>query len=214
MFVNVTGMGQVARRRGARTIPVPPMGRGLRGLGQSVCLATNGAGNCTCPLEDAPLGCSPSGIPWQASGGGVANNWQYYDVITGQPLNLSDACYINDDLLINCSDNQNGQQSAGSISILAQTPAYAAANAAANAAVPPPSSTTSGTTSGTSTVVTPPPISPPTPVQTSAVGPSSCFSLLSALGIPDPCFGPIGIGTLAVGAVGVIIFASMFGGKR
>lgn len=120
------------------TLP-PVMRRGIKGLGQSVCLATNGAGNCTCPLEDAPLGCSPAGIPWQASGGGPANNWIYYDIITGQPLDLSNACYINEDLLINCDDNENGQQPAGPITILAQTAAYAAANAAANAAyVPPP----------------------------------------------------------------------------
>ena len=119
------------------TLP-PQLLRGIRGLGQSVCLATDGAGNCTCPLEDAPLGCAPAGIPWQASGGGPANNWVYYDIITGQPLDLSNPCYINEDLLINCDDNENGQQPAGPISILAQTAAYAAAAAAANASYVPP----------------------------------------------------------------------------
>ena len=109
---------------------------------------SRGVGQATAPggclLEDAPLGCSPSGVPWQASGGGPANNWVYYDSITGQPLNLDDACYINDNLLVNCADTgdfgpQGSPQPAGPITILAQTPEYAAAVAAANAAyVPPP----------------------------------------------------------------------------
>jgi hypothetical protein len=133
MFVNVSGLGQIASpRRRTRVIPIPVR---RRGMGQ----ATAPGG---CLLEDAPLGCSPSGKPWQASGGGPANNWVYYDSITGKPLDLTNACYVNDDLLVNCGDTGDfgggSPQPAGPISILAQTPAYVAAVAAANAAYVPP----------------------------------------------------------------------------
>ena len=137
MFVNATGLGQIAPRRvrpGTRVLRIP-MNMRRRGVG-----AATAPGGCL--LEDAPLGCAPSGIPWQASGGGPANNWVYYDSITGKPLDLSNACYVSDNLLVNCDDTGDfgggPPKPAGPISILAQTPAYAAAVLAANAAYVPP----------------------------------------------------------------------------
>jgi hypothetical protein len=142
MFVNATGLGQVnptRMRPGTRVLRIPINMR-RRGMGQAAGQAMVPGTNCT--LADSPLGCSPSGIPWQASGGGPANNWVYYDSVTGQPLDLSNACYVNGNLLVNCGDTQDfgggPPKPAGPISILAQTPAYAAAVAAANAAYVPP----------------------------------------------------------------------------
>jgi hypothetical protein len=146
VYTGDNGMGQALR---------PPTGlpqarsriyRGANrsgGVGQAAA-ATPATAPGGCLLADAPLGCAPSGIPWQASGGGPANNWVYYDSITGQPLDLSNACYINNNLLVNCDDAgdfgpQGSPQPAGPITILAQTPEYTAAVAASNAAyVPPP----------------------------------------------------------------------------
>jgi hypothetical protein len=339
MFVNATGLGQINPTRvrpGTRVLRIPINMR-RRGMGQTAAQAMVPGTNCT--LADSPLGCSPSGIPWQASGGGPANNWIYYDSVTGQPLDLSNACYVNGNLLVNCSDNEDfgggPPKPAGPISILAQTPAYAAAVAAANAAyVPPPAPgptqvnpnasnpsfwdvITGGTSSASGAVtatlqntsrpgqsfqvgdswqltVTGPANSPvsdtatqngnsmgTTPygstngsgvfTLTGAIGasqvgtwsetwsvggvsapainftvsaapsssggsggsssssgsssaasssstttatPAGCFAPLAALGIPDPCLGPIGMTTLAVGVVGLIVIASMMGGKK
>ena len=194
----------------------------LGDIGQAAASALAPGG---CLLEDAPLGCAPSGIPWQATGGGPANNWQYYDAITGQPLDLDNACYINDDLLINCSDNQNGQQAAGPISILAQTPAYAAAVAAANAAYVPPTTPPPGYT------ITPPNLAPPTvgtgnPIAgtgtpSAGITPgttvngqttgTAAVATCGGLGI-GPCIGPLDAGTWGLIAAGVALFLMM--GKK
>lgn len=180
---------------------------GLRGLGQ-------------CALEDAPLGCSPSGQPWQAAGGGLANNGQYFDIITGQPLDLSNACYINDDLLVNCGDSGIGTpQPAGPITDVSQTAAYIAANAAANAAYVPPSTAPPGYT------ITQPNLAPPStgtgnPLTgsntntTTALSPGSMVngtstsgsaaSTCSGIGM-GPCIGPLDAGTWGLIAVGALM---------
>lgn len=44
--------------------------------------------------------------------------------------------------------------------------------------------------------------------------PASCFQPLAQYGIPDPCLGPIGLGTLAAGVIGLMILGSFIGGHR
>lgn len=46
-----------------------------------------------------------------------------------------------------------------------------------------------------------------------ASAPAGCFQPL-AQWFPDPCFGPIGLSTLAAGIVGLMIVGSFFGGRR
>lgn len=42
--------------------------------------------------------------------------------------------------------------------------------------------------------------------------PTGCFAPLAALGIPDPCLGPIGL--IELGIIGVVLIAVLSGGKR
>jgi hypothetical protein len=216
MFVNVTGMGQVRRLpRAAQSLAT----RSRRGMGSA------------CPLEDAPLGCSPSGAPWQATGGGVANNFTYFDAITGKALDLANACYINGNLLVNCDDTgyfgpQGPPQPAGPITDVSQTAAYLAANAAANAAYVPPTtappgytitqpnsapSSTGGTGGGSGSGSGSTPTGSAVPTT-----PAGCFAPLAQFGIPDSCVGglPVGLATIAAGIAAVFILASVFGGKH
>ena len=216
MFVNVTGMGQVRR---------------LPQLAGSLARHTRRGMGSGCPLEDAPLGCLPSGAPWQAMGGGVANNFQYFDIITGKPIDLSNACFINDDVLVNCNDTgyfgpQGPPQPAGPITDVSQTAAYIAANQAANAAYVKPTtappgytitqpnlapSTTGGTGGGSSSG----PGSTPTGSAVPTT-PGGCFAPLVQFGLPDSCVGglPVGLATIAAGIAGVLILASVMGGKH
>ena len=155
-----------------------------------------------------------------SGGGGLANNGQYFDIITGQPLDLSNACYINDDLLVNCGDSGIGTpQPAGPITDVSQTAAYIAANAAANAAYVPPATAPPGYT------ITQPNLAPPStgtgnPLTgsntntTTALSPGSTVngtstsgsaaSTCSGIGM-GPCIGPLDAGTWGLIAVGALM---------
>lgn len=54
------------------------------------------------------------------------------------------------------------------------------------------------------------PVSPAQPATPTGSSASSCWSLFQG----DPCLGPIGMGTLAIGVVALIAAMSIFGGKK
>jgi hypothetical protein len=54
------------------------------------------------------------------------------------------------------------------------------------------------------------------PVAVASTTAASCFAPLAQFGIPDTCVGglPVGLATIAAGVIGVLILASVMGGKR
>lgn len=224
MYVSPTGLGQL--RRGTRAIRVPAMRRAV-GLGQNCAFQTtqNPIGTFVDPINGQPI----SGPPWcvinsnpacgpnssgllascadanalPSSGFNPANFLppitvcaDQSEVGSGNPCPASVGYAAGQGTL--CADGTmqgNGSNCAGHGGVAATNGGSPVLTTPAVLA--PPSTTVSSVSSA----------QPATPT---AGGASSCWSLFQG----DPCLGPIGMGTLAVGIVALIAAMSIFGGHK
>jgi hypothetical protein len=200
-----------------RVIVLPPMRRGLSGLGQTVTASIQNTSRPGQPLQvgdswlvtvmgppNSPVSNTASIGNWSGSApyGSTDENGNF--TLTGQATASTVGTWTE-------------TWSVGGINAPAITFTVSPAPAPSPTPAPTPAPVSVAPVSVTTPISTTTPATPvtPAPASTTAAAPG-CFSFLSQFNIPDPCVGsfPVGVGTVIAGLLGIWLLSELMGGRR